>query len=199
MLSTTPMPSTSHLHALTRPSPPQYPPYYHHQEYPHLECPDSPTSILSYDPCSPPPSPSPPSSTSKPHHVGTIYESHLAPLYPFTTLPIPTSCSSSNQADSKLQSQFNNLIEQEDPEELDIFLTKYSEQVDINHFSQMGDTALQRVCQDSGSSSLEIAMVLVKHGADTKLTTKDGWSPVHIVSTTGNSSLLLFLLRSLRT
>ena len=72
------------------------------------------------------------------------------------------------------------------------------EQVDINHYSEMGDTALQRVCQDSSSSSLEMARVLVKHGADPKLTTKDGWSPVHIASITGDSRLLLFLLRSLR-
>ena len=72
------------------------------------------------------------------------------------------------------------------------------EEVDIDLYSKMGETALQRVCQDSGASSLEMARVLVKHGANTKLTTKDGWSPIHIVSTTGNSSLLLFLLRQNR-
>ena len=79
-----------------------------------------------------------------------------------------------------------------------MFLTKNSEMVDINHYSQLGETALQRVCQDSGPSSLEMVKVLVKHGADITMTTRDGWSPIHIVSTTGDSRILLFLLKSLR-
>jgi ankyrin repeat protein len=178
--------------------PSQCHPYHSDHDYQDLEYPDSPTSILSYDPRSPPPSPSPPPHTDHPHHKGTIYESLLAPLSPSTTLPIPTNIFPSNSSDSKLQSQLNILISKEDPEELDMFLTKNLEQVDINHYSQKGDTALQRVCQDSGSSSLKIAKVLVKHGADPKLTNKDGWSPVHVASTAGDSRLLLFLLRSLR-
>ena len=167
------------------------------------EYPDSPTSILSFSEYSPPHSPSP-SINHYQHHLGTIYEAHLAPLSPSIILPIPSLCpptppSSSNHKDTKLQLQFNCLVSKEDPEQLDIFLTKCVDKVDINHYSKLGETALQRVCQESRASSLEMAKVLVKHGANTKLTTKDGWSPIHILSATGNSRLLLFLMRQMRT
>ena len=166
------------------------------------EYPDSPTSILSFSEYSPPSSPSL-TTTHYPHHLGTIYEAHLAPLSPSIILPIhsichPTPQSPSNPKDTKLQAQFNILVSKEDPEEMDIFLIKHGEQVDIDQYSKVGETALQRVCQESGASSLEIAKVLVNHGANTKLTTKDGWSPIHIVSATGNSRLLLFLMRQIR-
>merc|ERR1712038_449371 len=39
-----------------------------------------------------------------------------------------------------------------------------------------------------------LARLLVRFGADTRLSSRDGWSPVHMASFSGNTTLLLFLL-----
>jgi ankyrin repeat protein len=55
---------------------------------------------------------------------------------------------------------------------------------------------LQRLCQAGGGGACvaAAAKLLVRYGADVRLTSRDGWSPLHMASFAGNTELLLYLL-----
>lgn len=131
----------------------------------------------------------------KPRYAGTIYEAMLAPLAPSTTLPMtrprPQAQSSGNP---RLQADLVDLVRNSKKEQVEEWLEEHGERVNMNLYSTEGLTPLQEVCQEGGEGSTELAKLLVRFGADTRLASRDGWSPVHMASFSGNSSLLLFLL-----
>ena len=77
---------------------------------------------------------------------------------------------------------------------MESWLEEHHECVNLNLYSSEGLTPLQEVCQEGGEGSTELARLLVRFGADTRLSSRDGWSPVHMASFSGNTNLLLFLL-----
>ena len=131
----------------------------------------------------------------KPRYVGTIYEAMLAPLAPCTTLPLTRLPPRTQpQGDPRLQDDLNDLVRLGKREEVEEWLDENSHKVNLNLYSVEGLTPLQEVCQEGGEGSMELARLLVRYGADTRLASRDGWSLVHMASFSGNSSLLLFLL-----
>ena len=130
----------------------------------------------------------------KPRYSGTIYEAMLAPLSPVTTLPIQTICSNSVKGDPDLHNDFLDLVSIGKKTKLEKFLEINAESINLNQYSSDGLTPLQRVAQDGGEGSADVAKVLVRYGADTRITSRDGWSAVHMATFSGNSQLLMFLL-----
>ena len=152
--------------------------------------PDSPASVLSYtedsdyeeEPMS-----------KVPRYIGTIYEERLAPLSPVTSLPVPVyvGAGHGNSKNNILQVKLLELINLGEETVLDEFLEENGKHVDINQYSEDGVTPLQLVCQEGRKVS--IARVLVKYGADLKLTSRDGWSPIHMATFSGNLQLMNFI------
>lgn len=201
----------------------EYKDFYREEEYfhsiPSSSAPDSPESVISYSPDSPlsissypesdPPSPpSPPSQFSpsaqapsthppKKCRYTTIYDEMLRPLSPVTVLPFPSTCTTrSPNVNPNLQQEFLKLVAKGCKEELGRFLEQHSEKLSMNQYSQVdGCTPLQRVCQDGAVNALPVARLLVQHGADPKLTSRDGWSPIHLASFSGNSALMLYMIK----
>ena len=152
--------------------------------------PDSPRSVLSYqddsdyeeEPVS-----------KVPRYVGTIYEQRLAPLSPVTSLPVPLYVGSGHvkRHDNKLQAKFLEIIDNGNDTALESFLELNGDFVDVNQYGEDGVTPVQRVCQDGGK--VAVARVLVKYGADLKLTSRDGWAPLHMASFSGNLQLMMYI------
>ena len=155
--------------------------------------PDSPQSVLSYED---PDSDGEDEPVSKvPRYIGTIYEARLAPLSPVTTIPVPSYVGSAavrpRQQDQQLQQRMLTLILRGDQLVLDQFLEENGKFVDVNQYGEDGVTPVQRICQSGGS--VDLAKVLVKYGADLRLTSRDGWSPLHMAVFSGNYKLLSFI------
>ena len=77
---------------------------------------------------------------------------------------------------------------------LEKFLEVNAEFLNVNQYSTDGLTPLQMVAQEGGEGSADIAKLLVRFGADTRITSRDGWSAMHMATFSGNSQLLMFLL-----
>ena len=129
----------------------------------------------------------------------TKYDEMLQPMSPVTTLPVATKPSilSINKThkssfDAKLQRQFQNLIGfASNVADIEDFLSKHSENVDLNEYNDEGRTALQQSCFEG---NLQLAQVLVRFGADSRLTTREGFSALHIAAFSGHSDVLLFIM-----
>ena len=80
--------------------------------------------------------------------------------------------------------------------ELNEFLAENSDKININEYGEDGVTPLQRLCQNGGASidAAEVAAILVRFGADPRLTSRDGWSAFHMASFSGNLKLLRYLM-----
>ena len=130
----------------------------------------------------------------KPKYVGTIYEAMLAPISPVTTLPIQTVYKPSVKCDPSVQTDFLDLVSLGKKTKLEKFLRDNIDSININQYNEEGLTALQTVAQDGGEESADIGELLVKYGADTRLTSRDGWSAVHMATFSGNTRLMMFLL-----
>jgi hypothetical protein len=131
------------------------------------------------------------------HLQGTIYEARLGPLAPATTLPVAATARMAGPprpavVDSALQAQLLHLVEEQAGDDLVKFLEKHSHRVDVNQYGEDGVTPLQRVCQEGGP--VGVARLLVRYGADVRMTSRDGWSPLHMASYAGNTALILYLL-----
>ena len=149
------------------------------------------------------------SSVKKPcYHRGTIYEKMLSPLTPSLTLPVPVTRRPAPAASTDIHSRQHNralnqalekrlasiLVDEaaDDEKQLKDFLLENWDKIDINGYGEDGVTPLQRVCQSGGKVGL--ARTLVGYGADVRMTSRDGWSAVHMASFSGNTSLMMFLL-----
>ena len=93
--------------------------------------------------------------------------------------------------DAQLQSRFEDLILLADQQDIEEFLSRHIAQVDVNQFNSEGRTALQQSCLEG---NLSLAKVLVKYGADLGLTTRDGFSTLHLAVFSGHSHLMSYIL-----
>jgi hypothetical protein len=148
----------------------------------------------------------------------TKYHEMLQPLSPVTTFPPPNTTTTNfsllnskqkaMKTDVKLQEQFNLLIN--DNESLngeqqlsssssveslttmvEEFLIQHSKSIDINRYDNEGQTPLQRCCL---VGNLPLAKLLVKFGAKSKITTRDGFTTLHIAAFSGHSQMLFFIM-----
>ena len=133
-------------------------------------------------------------SGKKPCYRGTIYEKMLSPLSPSLTLPIHTRiCESSHKYINKsLQTELFSILDSSNEKELKDFLLKNCDKIDINQYGEDGVTPLQRVCQAGGE--VGVARTLIGYGADVRLTSRDGWSAVHMATFSGNTRLMMYIL-----
>ena len=131
----------------------------------------------------------------KPKYCGTIYEAMLAPISPVTTLPIKTVYKSQVKCDPHLQADFLDLVTIGKRAKLQRFLEENVESININQYNSEGLTPLQTVAQEGGETSADIGELLVRFGADVRMTSRDGWSAVHMATFSGNTRLMMFLLK----
>ena len=126
----------------------------------------------------------------------------LQPLSPMTILRSDAASSTSSRPrmplkthrtshDVKLQCQFHDLVNLSDHEEVEDFLARHLEKLDVNQFNGDGRTALQQSCLEG---NLPMAKVLVKYGANARLTTRDGFSTFHLAVFSGHSTLMGYIL-----
>lgn len=96
--------------------------------------------------------------------------------------------------DPQLQGQFLQALERGDAPRVETLLREHAEasRVNVNRFDRDGQTPLAAACS---RGDLEMARVLVRHGADARLRTREGWSMLHIASFCGNPELLLYLIK----
>ena len=133
---------------------------------------------------------------SKVPRFANKYEEMLQPLSPMTILPtnvkrpLPTKTHLSDY-DVELQSQFHDLVGVADHDEVEDFLMRHLDQLDINQFNSEGRTALQQSCLEG---NLPLAKILVKYGANLRLNTRDGFSTLHIAVFSGHSHLMSYIL-----
>lgn len=132
--------------------------------------------------------------SKKPKYCGTIYEARLAPLAPVTTLPIKTVFKNPVKCDPEVQTDFLDLVALGKKAKLEKFLQENIDSININQYNQDGFTPLHTVAQEGGETSAEIGELLVKYGADIRVTSRDGWSAVHMATFSGNTRLMMFLL-----
>jgi len=124
----------------------------------------------------------------------TKYDEMLQPLSPMTYLPVEslTLPAKTHRANLNVTSQqeFRNLLESKSSD-LESFLCNNSELIDINEYNVEGRTALQQCCIDG---NLATAKLLVRFGADAKLTTREGFSTLHLAAFSGHSNLMLYVM-----
>lgn len=163
----------------------------------------STTDSVSSD-SSPVPSPASPPSPHQhdtEHNIGNypryrnIYEERLQPLHAYQTLPssqpLPKATHRSDY-NPQLQARFDAAVLRGSFQELDAFLSSYSELVNINQFDVDGQTPLQHFCS---LGNLKMVQLMVRFGADPRMTSKDGWSTIHIATWSGNSEVMMYIMR----
>lgn len=91
------------------------------------------------------------------------------------------------------QDDFVRAVRNGDPHNLKKVLTRYSQLIQINRLTSDGQTALTQSCLDG---NLEMAKVLVAHGANPELTNRDGFSPFHVACYVGRMDLIKFFLNA---
>jgi len=148
----------------------------------------------------------------------TKYHEMLQPLSPVTTFPPPNTTTTDFTllntkqipitTDVKLQEQFNLLIDdsvslngeqqisssspvESSTTKVKEFLIKHSKKIDVNRYNNEGQTPLQRCCLEG---NLPMAKLLVKFGAKSKITTRDGFTTLHIAAFSGHSQMLFFIM-----
>jgi len=124
-----------------------------------------------------------------------IYEERLQPLHAYQTLPssapLPKATHRSDY-NPQLQARFGAAVNRGSFQELDEFLSSYSELVNINQFDNNGQTPLQHF---ASQGNLKMVQLMVRFGADPRMTSKDGWSTVHIATWSGNSEVMMYIMR----
>ena len=150
-------------------------------------CPNSPAA--SFD--SPPSSPIPQAPFSC---AGTIYEPLLSPLLPWSSPPIERSPTPCPKPLPSLQAQLEALVTLGDAVELDNFLKKTRGRGVCLDFlcPRTGLAPLHRAC--ISVDGVGVGRVLLQHGASPSLLSSEGWAPLHLASSAGNTALLLMLL-----
>ena len=128
----------------------------------------------------------------------TKYDEMLQPMSPMTYLPVESLMlpvpNQTHRPNYNVQSQkkFLSLLETRAKiSEIETFLGEHSEAIDINEYNVEGRTALQQCCFDG---SLPTAKLLVRFGANTKLTTREGFSMLHLAAFSGHSNILLYIM-----
>eukprot|EP00092_Neocalanus_flemingeri_P018981 GFUD01020566.1.p1 GENE.GFUD01020566.1~~GFUD01020566.1.p1 ORF type:complete len:179 (+),score=56.09 GFUD01020566.1:185-721(+) len=143
---------------------------------------------------SPVPSPaSPHTPDTQPYpRYQNIYEERLQPLQPSKTearpMPTPTHQARFN---STLQARFENAVQNCDYRELQDLLLTRSIDIDINQYNSEGQTPIQQACM---SGQLEIVQLMIRYGADPTMTSRDGWSTLHMAAFSGHSEIMQYIM-----
>ena len=66
-----------------------------------------------------------------------------------------------------------------------------SESIDINLINEEGNTPLQTATL---VGSLDIVRLLIRFGADPGVTSRDGWSTLHIAAYSGHSEITQYIM-----
>ncbi|CAG0881818.1 unnamed protein product [Cyprideis torosa] len=91
-----------------------------------------------------------------------------------------------------LQEVFRLAVRRESVEDACTLLEKWGEHcLDVNSFDAEGLTALHEACLQG---NLKLTRLLVRHGAKVTLSSRDGWSPLHLAAWSGRLDIFLFLL-----
>lgn len=90
-----------------------------------------------------------------------------------------------------LQARFNNALQNCDYRELQDLLNSSSEYIDTNQFNGEGQTPIQQACM---SGQLEMVQLMIRFGADPNMTSRDGWSTLHLAAFSGNSEILQYII-----
>ena len=121
----------------------------------------------------------------------TKYHAALQPLSPCTTLSVrasrPAPPPATRVINVQRQEEFHKLMRDCDTDKIEAFLRAHSENIDINKFSEVGETALHSACQEG---NVLCAKVLLKFGANPRLTTRSGFSLFHLAAFAGSPELL---------
>ena len=125
----------------------------------------------------------------------TRYHEMLQPLSPVTMLPVKihqeVNAPQKPGVNAERQEEFLKLMRTCDAEEVEVFLRAHSENIDINKFSEEGETALHTACHEGNVSCAEI---LLRFGANPRITTRNGFSIVHLASFSGSAETLAFAI-----
>jgi len=98
--------------------------------------------------------------------------------------------------DTSMQTAFDAACVAADHPALDGILRSAGERIDVDLYGKDGRTALHRFC---AQGQLALVRLLVAHGADTRLRTREGWSAVHLAAFAANGAgadTVAFLMRS---
>ena len=121
----------------------------------------------------------------------TRYHESLQPLSPCTMLPVNICRTADGPqksgVDAERQEEFLRLMRNCDTEEVEVFLRAHSEDIDINKFSEEGETALHMACNEGNVSCAE---VLLRFGANPRITTRNGFSILHLATFSGSAETL---------
>lgn len=96
---------------------------------------------------------------------------------------------------SSCQRDFQEAVRNGDAPELLRILEERQEKVNVNSYDKEGQTALHQSCLDG---NLELVKMLVKFGADVRLTNRDGWNALHIAFYGGHTEIALYLVNAHR-
>ena len=148
----------------------------------------------------------------------TKYHEMLQPLSPVTTLPVEEvirrplpNKTHITEHDVQLQKQFHSLVDNATTcqvsktktasnvntilssrvNSIEDFLLHHSENIDVNQYNSDGQTALQQCCL---AGNLPLVKLLVRFGANMRLTTREGFSILHIAAFSSHSDLLSFVM-----
>ena len=104
------------------------------------------------------------------------------------TCPLPktTDKAATNNTTDNEKSLVNRVLQN-----LEDFLVHHSEDIDVNQYNHDGQTALQQCCS---AGNLPLVKLLVRFGANMRLTTREGFSVLHIAAFSGHSELLAFVM-----
>ena len=94
-----------------------------------------------------------------------------------------------------LQSKFEEALQSSDCSKVEDILSCYSDNIDINLLNDEGNTPLQTATL---GGNLDIVRLLIRHGADPSVTSRDGWSTLHIAAYTGHSSITQYIMINTR-
>ena len=104
------------------------------------------------------------------------------------TCPLPktTDRATTNSTTDNENSLMNRVLQN-----LEDFLVHHSQNIDVNQYNGDGQTALQQCCL---AGNLPLVKLLVRFGANMRLTTREGFSVLHIAAFSGHSDLLAFVM-----
>lgn len=123
----------------------------------------------------------------------TKYHEMLQPLSPVTTHEPAwqPELHHAGTVDSGLQAEFFTLVRDSSPEDIEAFLRHHEDRVNVNAFEEeLGQTALQEACQ---LGRIEVAQVLVRHGASARLANRCGFTLMHLAAFSGNPKMLAYV------
>jgi hypothetical protein len=131
---------------------------------------------------------------NKKPRFATKYDEMLQPLSPITMLPVEALSPPPQRPNlnSQHQVEFRDLLaSNSNLADVESFLDGHSQTIDINEYNSEGRTAFQQCCYEG---NLPAARLLVRYGADSKLTTREGFSALHIAAFSGHSNVLMYVM-----